>query len=96
MPKKDQEESPKKETIKTETESQKAIGLGELFKREREKMGLSLEQVVEVTRLRKHFVEALENEDWENLPSGVFVRGFITSYAQVVGVEEDRALELYE
>ena len=96
MPKKDQEESPKKETIKAETESQKAIGLGELFKREREKMGLSLEQVVEVTRLRKHFVEALENEDWENLPSGVFVRGFITSYAQVVGVEEERALELYE
>jgi cytoskeleton protein RodZ len=96
MTKKEQEESPKKEAIEAKAESQKAIGLGELFKREREKMGLSREQVVEVTRLRKHFVEALENEDWENLPSGVFVRGFITSYAQVVGVDEKRALELYE
>jgi cytoskeletal protein RodZ len=96
MPKKDQEESLKKEARKVETESQKAIGLGELLKREREKMGLSREQIVEVTRLRKHFVEALENEDWERLPSGVFVRGFITSYAQVVGVDEETALELYE
>jgi cytoskeleton protein RodZ len=96
MPKKDQEESPKKDTKQADAESQKALGLGELFKRERKKMGLSREQVVEVTRLRKHFVEALENEDWDNLPSGVFVRGFITSYAQVVGVDEKRALELYE
>jgi cytoskeleton protein RodZ len=96
MPKKDQEESPTKEASQAETESQEATGLGELFKREREKMGLSREQVVEVTRLRKHFVEALENEDWDSLPSGVFVRGFITSYAQVVGVDKKRALELYE
>jgi cytoskeleton protein RodZ len=96
MPKKDQEESTKKKAREAETESQKAIGLGELFKQERERMGLSREQIVEVTRLRKHFVEALENEDWEKLPSGVFVRGFITSYAQVVGVDEERALALYE
>jgi cytoskeletal protein RodZ len=96
MSKKDQEKSPKKEAREVETESPKAIGLGELFKRERKRMGLSLEQIVEVTRLRKHFVEALENEDWENLPSEVFVRGFISSYAQVLGIDEKRALELYE
>jgi cytoskeletal protein RodZ len=96
MLKKDQEKSPKKEAREVETESPKAIGLGELFKRERKRMGLSLEQIVEVTRLRKHFVEALENEDWENLPSGAFVRGFISSYAQVLGIDEKRALELYE
>ena len=41
MTKKEQEESPKKEAIKAEAESQKAIGLGELFKQEREKMGLN-------------------------------------------------------
>ena len=56
------EESPKMETEQAETKSPKATGLGELFKRERVKMGFSQEQVVEVTRLRKHFVEALENE----------------------------------
>ena len=96
MPAKDNEESPKMETEQAETDPQKAMGLGELFKRKREKMGLSQEQVVEVTRLRKHFVEALENEDWDNLPSGVFVRGFITAYAQVLGLDEKKALSLYE
>ncbi len=96
MPKKDNKESPKMETEQAETDSQKAMGLGELFKRKREKMGLSQEQVVEVTRLRKHFVEALENEDWDKLPSGVFVRGFITAYAQVLGLDEKKALSLYE
>lgn len=96
MSKKDREESPKKDTKQAETESEKATGLGDLFKREREKMGFTVEQVVEVTRLRKHFVEALENDDWDNLPSGVFVRGFIRSYAQVVGLDEKRVLELYE
>ena len=80
----------------SETGTQEEPGLGELFKRGRERLGLSVEQVVEITRLRKHFVEALENEEWDNLPAGVFVRGFIKSYAQIVGLDEKRALSLYE
>ena len=80
----------------SETGAQEEPGIGELFRRGRERLGLSVEQVVEITRLRKHFVEALENEDWDNLPSGVFVRGFIKAYAQVIGLDEKKALSLYE
>lgn len=92
----DREESPKMDAEQSETGTREVAGLGELFKRGRETLGLSVDQVVEITRLRKHFVEALEKEDWDNLPPGVFVRGFIKAYAQVVGLEEKKALSLYE
>jgi cytoskeleton protein RodZ len=96
MSEKDRKEGPKMDAKQPETGTQEEPGLGELFKRGRERLGLSVEQVVEITRLRKHFVEALENEDWDNLPSGVFVRGFIKAYAQIVGLDQKKAVSLYE
>ena len=97
MSKIDREESPKMDAEQSETGTrEETASLGELFKRGRETLGLSVEQVVEITRLRRHFVEALEKEDWGNLPPGVFVRGFIKAYAQVVGLDEKKALSLYE
>jgi cytoskeleton protein RodZ len=75
---------------------QEASGLGALLKNEREKRGLSYEQVAQITRLRRHFLEALENEEWHNLPPSVFVKGFIRSYAKALGMEESKLLELYK
>jgi len=71
-------------------------GLGDLLKGERERKRLSLDYMVKTTRLRRHFIEALENEDWKVLPAQVFVRGFIRSYAQALDLDERRALDLYE
>ena len=82
--------------LEDEMESQKESGLGALLRGEREKRGLSHDQVAQITRLRRHLLVALENEEWENLPSSVFVKGFIKSYAQTLGLDEKKALELYE
>jgi len=71
-------------------------GLGDFLKGERERKGRSLDYMVMTTRLRRHFIEALENEDWKVLPAQVFVRGFIRSYAQALDLDERRALDLYE
>ena len=76
--------------------SQEVSGLGKLLRAQREKRGLSYGQVAQVTMLRKHFLEALENEDWNKLPSSVFVRGYIKSYAKALGLDERRLLDLYE
>lgn len=70
-------------------------GLGVLLKREREKKCLSLQQVAEMTRLRSHMIEALENEDWSGLPAPPFVRGFIRSYAKAIHLDERSILDLY-
>jgi cytoskeleton protein RodZ len=70
--------------------------MGILFRSERERKGLNYEQIYEMTRLRPTTLEALENEDWDNLPSPVFVTGFIRSYARALGLEEKKAVRLYE
>jgi cytoskeleton protein RodZ len=78
------------------TEPSKVSGLGTLLKNERENRGLSYEQLAQITRLRKHFLEAMENEAWQDLPPSVFVKGFIRSYAKALGLEEDKLLDLYK
>ncbi len=75
---------------------QKELGLGNLLRAEREKKKLTLQQVAEITRIRAHLIEALENEEWEKLPSRALVRGFIRSYAQSVGFEVQEAIEMFD
>lgn len=91
-----QKESPQVDIKNGEMEPQRAPGFGALLKDEREKKGLSHEQVSQITRLRRHILEALENEDWRNLPPSVFVKGFIRSYAKALGLDEKKFLDLYE
>jgi len=71
-------------------------GIGALLKDERGKKGFSYARIFDMIRLRPHILEALENEDWGSLPSPVFVRGFVRSYARVLGLEEGKALALYQ
>ncbi|MBW2137432.1 MAG: helix-turn-helix domain-containing protein [Deltaproteobacteria bacterium] len=96
MEDREQKEGPELGLAEEETGAQKGPGLGFLLRSEREKKGLSHDQVVQVTRLRRHYVEALEKEDWDKLPPPVFVRGFIRSYVKLLGLDEHKALGLYE
>jgi len=69
------------------TEPVNETGLGVFLKSERERKGLTLEQLAKITKLRIQYVEALENEDWDMLPSPVFIKGFIKSYTKVLGLD---------
>jgi cytoskeleton protein RodZ len=69
--------------------------VGALLKAERERLGLSREHITEMTRMRTPVVEAIENEAWDSLPPPVFVRGFLRSYAKVLGVSQDTVIDLY-
>ncbi|MBW2031419.1 MAG: helix-turn-helix domain-containing protein, partial [Deltaproteobacteria bacterium] len=60
MEDREQKEGPELGLAEEETGAQKGPGLGFLLRSEREKKGLSHDQVVQVTRLRRHYVEALE------------------------------------
>lgn len=68
---------------------------GEQLKREREMRGVSLEEISVATRIAPRFLEALENEQWEQLPGGVFNRGFIRSVARFLGLDEDNLVAEY-
>src|SRR5215470_11387088 len=69
---------------------------GERLKRERELREVSLEEVAKGTRIAERFLQALENEQWEKLPAGVFGRGFVRSIARYLGLSEENLLSEYD
>jgi cytoskeletal protein RodZ len=69
---------------------------GERLKRERELREVTLEEITSATRIGPRFLEALENEEWEKLPGGVFNRGFVRSVARYLGLDEESFLAEYD
>ncbi len=69
---------------------------GERLKRERELREVSLEEVAKSTRIGSRFLEALENEQWERLPGGIFNRGFVRAIAHYLGLSEEDLLSEYD
>jgi cytoskeletal protein RodZ len=68
---------------------------GEHLKREREMRGVTLEEIAAATRIAPRFLVALENEQWDQLPGGVFNRGFIRAIARFLGLDEDTLVSEY-
>jgi cytoskeletal protein RodZ len=69
---------------------------GERLKRERELREVTLEEITQATRIGPRFLEALENEEWDKLPGGVFNRGFVRSIAHYLGLAEEAFLAEYD
>jgi cytoskeletal protein RodZ len=66
---------------------------GEYLKREREHRGVSLLSIQATTRVPMKYLEALEANDYDNLPHGTFTKGFIKNYCKCLGLDEvDAAL----
>jgi len=69
--------------------------LGDLLRRSREDEGLSLAQAEEATRIRREFLQALEDEEFARLPAPVYVKGFLRNYATYLGLDPQQVLALY-
>ena len=69
--------------------------LGEKLRQAREARGLSISEVAEQTRISALYLENIENDDYRVLPGGIFNKGFVKSFAKIVGVDENEALQDY-
>ena|SRR5579863_9482571 len=69
---------------------------GERLKRERELREVSAEELTKATRISARFLDALENEQWDKLPGGVFGRGFVRTIARYLGLSEESLLAEYD
>jgi cytoskeletal protein RodZ len=69
---------------------------GALLKREREMREVSRNEVTAATRIAAKFLRALEEEDWEKLPGGVFNRGYVRAVARYLGLDEENLLGEYD
>ncbi len=56
---------------------------------------MSLEEIARVTRIPQRSLERLEEGAFEALPADVFVRGFLRSYAQCVGLDAEETVRRY-
>ena len=68
---------------------------GENLKREREMRGVSLDEISAATRIATRFLRAIENEQWDELPGGVFNRGFVRAVAHYLGLDEESIVAEY-
>ncbi len=68
---------------------------GEYLRRERELRGVTLEEISKATNISKSYLKSLENDDFENLPAEVFVKGFIRCYAENTGMDGNETILAY-
>lgn len=73
----------------------KKSNFGENLRREREMRGVEIEEIATATRISTRFLQALENERWDQLPGGVFNRGFIRTVARYLGLDEEALVSEY-
>jgi len=68
---------------------------GERLRRERELRGVSLDEIVATTKIGRRLLLALEEEQFELLPGGIFNKSYVRAYARCVGIDEDQAVAEY-
>ena len=64
--------------------------IGETLRRERLKRNLELGQIAQELKIASRFLEAIEADDLDKLPGGVFTRSFIVQYARLLGLDEEK------
>ena len=69
--------------------------IGEKLRLAREARGIALRDISEQTRISIRYLEAIESDEYQRLPGGIFNRSFIRAYAKFVGYDEHEALEDY-
>ncbi len=63
--------------------------IGEILKNARQEKKLTLEEISLVTRIRERYLAAIEEDNWDALPSSVQRKGFVRSYARALDIEPD-------
>src|ERR1043166_3411668 len=69
--------------------------IGSVFREARNRRKIDLSEVEAATRIRVRYLRAIENEEWDVLPGGVYTRGFIRTYAAYLGLDGERLAEDY-
>src|SRR6202167_5726194 len=73
-----------------------AVGaFGEKLRKQREQRGIALDAISNTTKISTRMLRAIEEEHFDQLPGGVFNKGFVRAYARQVGLNEEEAVADY-
>lgn len=68
------------------------MDVGTTLRNARERRGLSIEDVAASTRISARLLQAIEDNAFDRVPSGIFTRGFIRSFAREVGLDPEETV----
>lgn len=68
---------------------------GDRLKKQREQKSISLDDIALNTKIGTRMLRALEEEKFDQLPGGIFNKGFVRAYARHVGLDEEQTLSDY-
>ncbi|OPY57214.1 MAG: cytoskeletal protein RodZ [Pelotomaculum sp. PtaU1.Bin035] len=71
------------------------MGIGQKLKEARENRGLTLESVEGETKIRRKYLQAMEDEQFQLLPGPVYAKSFLKNYARFLALNVEEALETY-
>ena len=83
-------------TSKNEGNTSSVIHVGDYLRQERESLKISIEKVSQKTKINLNILKSLEANDFKSLPSPAYVKGFVISYAKVIGLTHEDVITKLE
>jgi len=76
-------------------DSGRSIGPGDRLRTERIELGLSIEDVATRMHLSVGILEAIEENNFDDITAPIFVKGYLRAYARIVSLNEDEIIQQY-
>ena len=67
--------------------------IGGVLQQARHRSGLELREVEQRTKIRIKYLQALEDEDWSELPSTAYAKGFLRTYGELLGLDGEALVD---
>ncbi len=70
--------------------------VGSYLREVRESKGIDLKEAADVTRIGRNYLAAIEDDEFDKLPSAAYVKGFLRAYAVYLGLSGDEVVAMLE
>jgi cytoskeleton protein RodZ len=71
------------------------VSFGENLRKAREARNITLQEIAATTKIGTRALQAMENDRFDELPGGIFNKGFVRAYARCVGLDEEKTVAAY-
>lgn len=72
------------------------MAVGKQLKEKRKELNLSIEEVEKETKIRKKYLRALEEDNYEEIPGLVYAKAFLKTYSSFLGLNQEEIIEEFE
>ena len=83
-------------TTNSETKNDSSKTAGEVLRKKREDIGLSIDHIANKLNLDSKLIELLEKNDYEKFNIETYLRGYLRAYAKVLDLDDDMVIDLYK